>query len=150
MTRAVLPNPSARAEWLLASLKDRPLSHWVRAPPLDGSTMTVRQTQGQTPPHHLMTTRTSPLPPVNNPHHCSTPTSSRACSSFGAACFLVYQCGLELETHFGDHGVCSGVITDFLALESVIYERRPCFSHLHQLHSWPTDKKGALVPCQPQ
>ena len=31
-----LPNPSARAEWLLAGLIDRALSHWVRAPPLDG------------------------------------------------------------------------------------------------------------------
>ena len=36
MTRAVLPNPSARAEWLLAGLIDTAASHWVRAPPLDG------------------------------------------------------------------------------------------------------------------
>ena len=36
MTRAVLRNPSARAEWLLAGLIDRAYSHWVRAPPLDG------------------------------------------------------------------------------------------------------------------
>ena len=36
MTWAVLANPSARAEWLLAGLTDRALSHWVRAPPLDG------------------------------------------------------------------------------------------------------------------
>ena len=36
MTRAVLRNPSARAGWLFASLMDRALSHWVRAPPLDG------------------------------------------------------------------------------------------------------------------
>ena len=36
MSRAVLPNPSARAEWLLASLIDRALSHRFRAPPLYG------------------------------------------------------------------------------------------------------------------
>ena len=36
MTRAILPNPSARAEWLLANLIDRAVSHRVRAPPLDG------------------------------------------------------------------------------------------------------------------
>ena len=35
MTRAVLPNPSARAEWLLASI-DRALNHWDHVPPLDG------------------------------------------------------------------------------------------------------------------
>ena len=36
MTRAVLPNTSAREQWLLARLIDRAVSHWVRAPPLDG------------------------------------------------------------------------------------------------------------------
>ena len=36
MTRAVLPKPQTQPEWLLAGLKDRALSHWVRAPPLDG------------------------------------------------------------------------------------------------------------------
>ena len=36
MTRANLPDPFARAEWLLAGLTDTALSHYVRAPPLDG------------------------------------------------------------------------------------------------------------------
>ena len=36
MTRAVLPNPSARAEYLLADLMDRAHDHWVRAPLPDG------------------------------------------------------------------------------------------------------------------
>ena len=36
MTRAVLPNISAREQWLLAGLKDRAACHWTRAPPLDG------------------------------------------------------------------------------------------------------------------
>ena len=33
---AVLPNPSARAEWLLASLIDRALNYGAWAPPLHG------------------------------------------------------------------------------------------------------------------
>ena len=36
MTRAVLPNPSARAERLVGGLTDRALKNWVRAPPLGG------------------------------------------------------------------------------------------------------------------
>ena len=36
MTRAILPNPSARDEWLLAGLIDRALNHWGAALPLDG------------------------------------------------------------------------------------------------------------------
>ena len=36
MTRSVPPYPPAPAEWLLAGLTDRALSHRVRAPPLDG------------------------------------------------------------------------------------------------------------------
>ena len=36
MTRAVLSNPSARAHWLLARVKDKGLRHWMRAAPLEG------------------------------------------------------------------------------------------------------------------
>ena len=36
MTRAVLPNPSARADWLLAGVIDRSLQHWGNVTPLDG------------------------------------------------------------------------------------------------------------------
>ena len=36
MSRTVLPNTSARDQWLLAGLIDRATSHWARAPPLDG------------------------------------------------------------------------------------------------------------------
>ena len=36
MTRAVLPNPSARAGWLLAVVIDRALHHWDHVLPLDG------------------------------------------------------------------------------------------------------------------
>ena len=36
MARAVLPNPSARAEWLFAGIIDRALHHWRHVPALDG------------------------------------------------------------------------------------------------------------------
>ena len=36
MARAVLPDPSARAEWPLAGIIDRALHHWRRVSPLDG------------------------------------------------------------------------------------------------------------------
>ena len=37
MARAVLPNPSARAEWLLfAGIFDGAVHHWGRVPALDG------------------------------------------------------------------------------------------------------------------
>ena len=36
MARAVLPNPSARAEWLFAGIIDRALHHWGHVPALDG------------------------------------------------------------------------------------------------------------------
>ena len=36
MTRAVSPNPSAQAEWLLAGIIDRALKHCGHVPPLDG------------------------------------------------------------------------------------------------------------------
>ena len=36
MTRTVLPNPSARAELLLASIIERALNHWGLVPSLDG------------------------------------------------------------------------------------------------------------------
>ena len=35
MTRGVLPNLSARAEWFLAGIIDGALNHWDHVPPLD-------------------------------------------------------------------------------------------------------------------
>ena len=35
MIRAVLPNPSARAQWLFARIIDRALHHWSHVLPLD-------------------------------------------------------------------------------------------------------------------
>ena len=36
MTLAVLPYPSARDEWLFASIIDRAMNHWGHVPLLDG------------------------------------------------------------------------------------------------------------------
>ena len=36
VARAVLPNPSARTEWLFAGIIDRALHHWKHVPALDG------------------------------------------------------------------------------------------------------------------
>ena len=36
MTRAVLPNPSARVEWLFGGIIDGALHHWGHVLPLDG------------------------------------------------------------------------------------------------------------------
>ena len=35
MARAVLPNPSARAEWLYAGITDKALHYWGHVPALD-------------------------------------------------------------------------------------------------------------------
>ena len=120
MTRAVLPNPSARAEWLLAGIIGRDLSHWAQAPPL---TMTVTPTQEQTPPYLMtMMMTTSPPSPVDNPRHCSIQTFGRAPSRpWGCLLFLMFQGDLELQSVFDDRGVCSEVITDCRALQHAIY-----------------------------
>ena len=94
-TRAVLPDPSARAEWLVAGLIDRaPVSTAAR-----WEAMTQTQTQAQTPQHQIVTMRTSLLSPVNNLQFCSSQTSDRC----GAACSLMYQHVLELDALFDDH-----------------------------------------------
>ena len=73
MTRTVLPNPSARAELLLASITDRALNHWGMFVFLTvelGTTIT--QTQRHTRPYQTtMTTTISPPSPVNRLCLCS-------------------------------------------------------------------------------
>ena len=77
-----------------------------------------------------MTKRTSPL------SHLSTIYSSAALKLLivarslllGTACSLMCQQVLELEALFEDHGVCSGVITDSLALERVLALAQPLLS----------------------
>ena len=64
MTRAVLPNPSARAEWLLAGIIDRALHHWGHVSPLDGGIGERDHADSETPS------------PVNRQHLCSHQASS--------------------------------------------------------------------------
>ena len=106
-------------------------------PDLTEVTVTRRQTQEQTPPHHKTTDKMLPLSPVNRPHHCSTQASS--CALGLRALSLMFQGDLEQDVLFEDHGVCSGVIADFLALERTVYPR--CAPGHHQPYSWPTGGK---------
>ena len=69
MTRPVLPNLSARAEWLFAGIIDGALHHWGHA-----LATTTMQTPRLTQPYQ-MTTKTSP-PSMNRPHLCSHQDSS--------------------------------------------------------------------------
>ena len=83
MTRPVLPNPSTRAECLLAGLIDRALSQWAPVPPLDGGDGDDDAESG--------TDTTTPddsegIASLVNPHHCNTenlqlcPLAQAACS----------------------------------------------------------------------
>ena len=68
MTRTVLPDPSAQAEWLLAGFTNRALHHWghVLLWTVDLATTTT-----QTPrlaQQYQMTTMTSLPSPVNRSH----------------------------------------------------------------------------------
>ena len=103
-------------------------------------TTTTTQTLVQTPPYLVTMTMTTSLPsPANKPHRCSNQASSRARLP------PWHRGDLGLEAIFDDHGVCSEIIADSLALERANYEqimsRAPCGGHLHQPHSWPTDEK---------
>ena len=85
---------------------------------------TMTQTQEQTPQYLLMTTRASLPSPANKLQPSSSQTCDRCSPApLGAACSLVHQHVLELEVLFEDHGVCSGIITDSLDLERVVYEQ---------------------------
>ena len=71
MTRAVLPNLSARAEWLLAGIIDRARNTGVTSFPL---TVDLATTTMQTPrltQQYQMTTMTSLPSPVNRSHLCT-------------------------------------------------------------------------------
>ena len=79
MARAVLPNPSARAEWLFAGIIDRALHHWGHVPALDGgpgcSTLTSTV---PTLTRHFLTTMTTSPSRVSRRKPCSLPVSGRS------------------------------------------------------------------------
>ena len=60
MARAVLPNPSARAEWLFAGIIDRALHHWDMSPPLTVGLATSTSTTLRLTQPYLTTTTLSP------------------------------------------------------------------------------------------
>ena len=78
MTRAVLPNTLAVEEWFLAGSIDRALSHWVRAPPLDGGD----------DDDDADTVNTSFLSRFNNLPFCSSQTSGRCSLAPHGGCLL--------------------------------------------------------------
>ena len=122
MTQAVLPHASARAEWLLAGVIDGVASHGSEHPRLKEEMTARTQTQDQKPQYQMPTMTTSLLSPVNKPQP-SRPQTCDRCSiaPLGAVCSLMYQHFPELEVLCGDHGVCSGVITDSLVVECTVY-----------------------------
>ena len=133
MTRAVVPDPSARAERLLASHTDRALSHWVElrrsmggGDDGDADTGTDTTTPQDDREDIASLTKQSTSLQVSNFLSCPL-------APFGAACSLMYQHVLEHEALFEDHGVCSGVITGSLALERVVDERRALGLHFKSL-----------------
>ena len=72
--------------------------------------------------------------------------------TLGAACSLLYQCGLELEALFENHDICSGVMTETLTLEHVIYERRALVQLLPsalQLANGQRDAHSCLISSLP-
>ena len=84
MTRAVLPNPSALAEWLFAGIIDRALHHRDHFPPLLTVALATKTTQTPrlTQPYQT-TTMTSPPSPVNRSNLCDHQASNgRFCDDF--------------------------------------------------------------------
>ena len=127
-TRAVLPNPSARAEWLLAAqtelsvIGSEPPAHDGRDDDDDDDSDTGTDTT---------------TPDDDNEFTGQQSTPARL---------------LELEALFQDHGVCSGLVIDSLALERVLHEQRalaqplPSAIHLDQRQRGPISCLISLSP----
>ena len=128
MARAVLPNPSARTEWLFASIMDRALHHWGHVLPLDG---------GPGDQNHADSETDTAIPDVDDdmaslsspPSASLQPSSlqSRAPALAGqlASALLMFPGDLHLDALFEDHGMSWLVIEDVFALEWATYRR--CF-----------------------
>ena len=127
MTRAVLTNPSARAECRLAGITARAVSHWVQAPPLDGG-------DGE---NNADTGTDTAIPDAS--------LTSQQILSWAACPLLstVAAWSLKLSSKIWR---CSGVIADFLALQQAIYEPCALVQPLPSALQLATDE-GVLVSC---
>ena len=127
MTRAVLPNPSARAEWLFAGVIDRALNHWGHVPPLDG---------GMGDNDHADSETDTAIPDdddqdiaslASQPPVSVQPSSLQLCPPFPegqfASVFLMFPGDLVLDTLFEDNGVSCMNIEDLLTLERAVYQQ---------------------------
>ena len=115
MTWAILPDCSARAEWLLAVLMDRAFSHWVRYLPLDGGDGDDGADTGRAIPDDDDDDAIAFL--ASQPSTSLQPSSLKLCP---LADVEQLTCSLTFP---GDHGVCSAVIVVLLTLEWAIYRR---------------------------
>ena len=138
MTRAVLPNPSAWAEWLLAGIVDRALHHWGHVLPLDGGFVDHDHADSETD-------TAIPDDDVDIASFPSQPSASLRPSSFEllASAFteqfasaLAMMCqgdfvlgvppgDLQLDALFEDHGVFWLAIDEMFPLEWAT--KRRCF-----------------------
>ena len=111
-TRAVLPDPSARPEWLVTGIIHRALSPWARAPRCD------RQSSQSLGSY-------SPLDGGNEDDDGADTGTDTAMTDDGDndddILSLMLQGDLECESIFRDNGVCTEVIADSIALERAIY-----------------------------
>ena len=128
MTRAVLPNPSARADWHLASISDRALNHRGHVPPLDGGTGDNGNANSETDTAIPDDDDDHDIPSLaSQPSVSMQPSSLWLCplSPMGqfASAFLMFPGDLELDALLGDHGVSCKVIEDMLTLERAVYQR---------------------------
>ena len=134
MARAVLPNPSARAEWFLAGVIDRALHRWRHVPPLDGGPGDHDFADSET--DTAIQTTTSPLSQVMRLSLCSHQVSNcLVCSPCGPAMALpcdgrdqllrssVLFGDLRLENMFADNGVSGQLVDEMLALERDTFQR---------------------------
>ena len=153
MARAVLPNPSARAEWLFAGIIDRALHHWGHVPALDGGL-------GD---HDLDDFETDTAIPdddddIDSLASCMSESGHRVSCCSVCPRGWVCRCGptmafprneqgpprftsaplfgnLHLENCFEDNGVGGQQVLDLLVLEDDVFQR--CLSGKLEPHSVP-------------
>ena len=146
MARAVLPNPSARAEWLFAGIIVRALHHLGHVPALDGEPgVHDLDFDGSDIDTVQMTMTTSSPSRVFRRSPCGLPASGGSVFLFSSArCTAPSFCGSEdgvfarsrlqldspwssgdlyLENSLEDHGVSGQPVLDKIAFEISVWQR---------------------------